>query len=121
MSNNKKRRNRHQDGQRPQEAGQKQAAVGRKLSTSSGFEYTLAAKNLTDMRFLDALVTMQDESLSEPERTIATVRVIRMLLGEEQKDAFYAHITKKYGWPSPAVVGKELGEILANFDQSKKK
>lgn len=99
----------------------KGSPIGKKLKTSTGFEYTLEAKNLTDMRFLDALVIMQDESLPESERTTATIRVIRLLLGEGQKDAFYAHITKEYGWASPEAVGKELGDILTNFDDTKKK
>ena len=114
-----KKRNGQQGQQNTQT--QKPSPIGQKLKTATGFEYELKAKNLSDMRFLDALVIMQDESLSEAERTTATVRVIRMLLGEGQKDAFYAHIAKHYGWASPAAVGKELGDILANFDQGKKK
>ena len=95
--------------------------IGKQLKTRSGFEYKLEAKNLTDMRFLDSLVAMQDASKSESERTLATVRVIQLLLGDAQKDAFYEHVARVYGWAEPAAVGRELGDILANFDQSKKK
>lgn len=123
---NKKRKNWQQ---RPQQQGgtkapqpqQSSSPIGKKLKTRTGFEYTLKAKNLTDMRFLDGLVTMQDPNKSESDRTLATVRVIQLLLGDEQKDAFYEHIVKTYKWADPAAVGKELGDILANFDQGKKK
>ena len=93
----------------------------RTLSTSSGFEYELKAKNLQDMRFLDALVLMEDESLSESERTVNMIRVLRLMLGENQKDALYAHVVKLNGWASPAAVGRELKDIISNFDESKKK
>lgn len=123
---NKKRKN---GQQRPQQQGgtqmsqpqQTQSPIGRKLKTPTGFEYELKAKNLTDMRFLDNLVTMQDPNRNENERTVATVRVIQLLLGDEQKEAFYAHVVKIYGYADPAGTGKELGYILANFDQGKKK
>ena len=125
MSKNK----RNNGQQRPQQQGgtqapqpqQKSSPIGQRLKTRTGFEYKLEAKNLTDMRFLDGLVTMQDPNKSESERTLATVRVIQILLGDEQKDAFYEHIVRTYGWADPAAVGKELGDILANFDQGKKK
>ena len=104
-----------------QEMEEQKTPIGKQLKTRSGFEYKLEAKNLTDMRFLDSLVAMQDASKSESERTLATVRVIQLLLGDAQKDAFYEHVARVYGWAEPAAVGRELGDILANFDQSKKK
>lgn len=103
-----------------QQTQHSRSPFGRKLKTSTGFEYVLIAENVADMRFLDALVTMQDASLPEGERTASTVRAIRYLLGESQKDAFYAHIVQHYGAAGPEAVGQELGEIIASFDQAKK-
>ena len=123
MSNKKKRYYGQQMYQKAQgqEQQKTQTLIGRKLRTSSGFEYTLKAQNLQDMRFLDTLVAMEDESLTEAERVTNMVRFLRLALGETQKDAFYAHIVRIYGWASPAAVGKELRDILNNFDQGKKK
>lgn len=108
--------------QQNQNIQQEQTTPFRKtLSTSSGFEYILQAKNLQDMRFLDALVLMEDESLSESERMVNMIRVLRLMLGESQKDALYAHVVKLNGWASPAAIGRELKDIISNFDESKKK
>lgn len=122
MSNKKRNNGQNMPPRQPQTQQQEnQSPIGQKLKTSTGFEYELKAANMADMRFLDALVSMQDASLPEAERVTSTVRVVRYLLGEGQKDAFYAHVVQKYGAASPAAVGKELGDILANFDAGKKK
>ena len=117
-----KNQQQNQNIQQESKAQPEQTTPFRKLlKTSSGFEYELQAKNLQDMRFLDALVLMEDESLSESERTVNMIRVLRMMLGENQKDALYAHVVKLNGWASPAAVGRELKDIISNFDGSKKK
>lgn len=88
--------------------------------TSSGFEYKIT-ENISDFRLADAIVTMQDPTLDEGTRSVACVKALRFLLGEDQKEALFAHIVKRYGWvPSPAVA-RELMDIIGNFDENKKK
>ena len=120
---NQNQGNRQQNGIIPitQDHKKPQQNTGKKFRTLTGFEYTIQAKNIQDMRFLDALVSMEDPALTEAERVVSMVRVIRMMLGEEQKEALYAHVTKLHGWADPAAVGAELKSIISNFDESKKK
>lgn len=88
--------------------------------TSSGFRYKIT-ENLYDMRLVDALVTMQDPSLEESERSIACMKALRLLLGNDQKEALFAHIKKRYGWVPPKATINEMMEIIANFEENKKK
>lgn len=88
--------------------------------TSSGFQYQIT-ENVHDMRLVDALITMQDPSLEESERSIACMKALRMLLGNDQKEALYAHIVKRYGWVPPKAIVKEMMDIIANFEENKKK
>lgn len=115
--------NRNQNEQQmqktPQDHMQREAGP-KTFSTKSGFKYQIT-ENMNDMRLLDALVTMQDPSLSETERSVACTKAIRFLLGENQKEALFAHIVKMYGWARPDAVARELMEIIANFDEGKKK
>lgn len=99
----------------------RQVEKGPKIfTTKSGFQYRIT-ENMNDMRLLDALVTMQDQSLGETERSVACAKAIRYLLGETQKEALLAHVVKAYGWARPDAVAMELMEIISNFDESKKK
>ena len=88
--------------------------------TSTGFEYRLT-QNLYDMRLIDALVTMQDPSIDYGTRSVAYMKALRFLLGEDQKEALFAHVVRRVGWADPKVVIKELMDIIANFEESKKK
>lgn len=115
--------NRSQNGQQTQKMPQdhlQQEKSPKIFSTKSGFTYQIT-ENMNDMRLLDALVTMQDPSLSETERSVACTKAIRFILGENQKEALFAHIVRRYGWARPDAVARELMEIIANFDESKKK
>lgn len=109
----------HYNGQNGQNLQQEKKE--NRFRTSSGFEYELNTKNLQDVRFLDALVEMEDPSTKEEQRVVSMIRVIRMILGTEQKDALYARIEKQYGWVPPAAVAKELKDIIGNLSESKKK
>lgn len=91
------------------------------LKTKSGFVFSVDDKNIFDMRTVDALVAMQDEALSEAERSVSLVRAIRFLLGEKQKDALFSHIAKKHGNAEPYAVGQEFKEILLLLEGDKKK
>lgn len=53
--------------------------------TSSGFEFTVDEKNLDNMELVDAIA----EADSNP---IAVTRIIKMLLGDEQKKQLYDHL-----------------------------
>ena len=89
-------------------------------TTSSGFEYRIT-ENMSDFRVIDAMVTMQDPSLDEGTRSVACVKALHFILGDNQKEALFAHIVKRYGWVPPGAAAKELMEIIANFDERKKK
>lgn len=134
MGKNKNRHNGQQSENRTiqekelpgQEKGRdREVSQGRKTEkkyrTPSGFEYTLKAENLQDMRLMDALVSMEDTTLTEAERVTSMVRVIQLLLGFDQKEALYAHVVRNVGWASPVAVGLELKAIIRNFDEAKKK
>lgn len=92
-----------------------------KSKTKSGFEFSIPDERIFDMRTVDALVAMEDASLSEETRSIALVRAIRFLLGDKQKDALYAHISKEKGVADPYKVGQEFKEILLLLEGDKKK
>ena len=110
----------HYNGQNRQHANQ-QAREENVFRTTSGFEYRLEAKNLQDMRLLDAMVEMEDQSTPYQSRITSMIKVIRMMLGEDQKEKFYAHVVKLYGWADPEAVGRELKDIIDNLNGSKKK
>lgn len=122
MSKNKNRNGTPRQQNAPQDHKQpEKKPQTNKIRTGTGFEFEIKMKNPTDMRFVDALVGMDDESQPENLRLVDMIRVIRMLMGDAQKDAFFDHVAKAYGWASPGAVGKELRDIFASLDQSKKK
>ena len=93
----------------------------KKYKTSSGFEYEINTQNLNDMTIIDGLITMNDATVQEHIRVVAMIRVLRGLLGEEQKDALYAHVIQKEGQAKTEAIGRELREIIESLDENKKK
>lgn len=93
-----------------------------KFTTQSGFKCKFDRKAFFDMRFLDAIVMMEDGGVKDEAKGVAMMRAVRFLLGEEQKDAFYLHIAEKNdGHVSVEAVSKELYEIIRYVGNDKKK
>ena len=93
----------------------------RKIKTASGFECVVNEENLQDMRLIDALVSMEDTGLAEGSRIINMIRVLRLMLGEEQKDAYYNFLVKEKGKADPVTVGEDLKVIINSLNEDKKK
>lgn len=67
-----------------------------KGTTSGGFAFEFDENRLDDMRFVDVLATVTDESTSLADRLSGASRLVEMLLGKDQKAALYAHIGAKH-------------------------
>lgn len=93
----------------------------RKIKTASGFECAINEENLQDMRLIDALVSMEDTGLDAGSRIVSMIRVLRLMLGEEQKDAYYNYLVKKKGKADPQTVGEDLKVIINSLNEDKKK
>lgn len=80
--------------------------------TKSGFEFTVDDEKLNDMRFVDALAEAMEDTFKAP-------KVIKMLLGEEQKEALYTHLeTEKGNVPIEAVM-EAIEEIMGATAETK--
>ncbi len=92
------------------------------FTTRGGFECRLDLKAFYDVRFLDAIVTMEDNSVKDEVRGVAMMRALRFLFGEEQKDAFYQHIADQNdGYAGIEDVSEELLDIIHYVGKDKKK
>lgn len=89
--------------------------------TSTGFAFALPENKLQDMRVLRALAAMlkaPDESNPYAQLT-AMDRLGTLILGSEKYQKLLDHVTTEDGRQPPEAVDKELGEILAAFNQGK--
>ena len=84
-----------------------------KGTTKSGFAFELEPDILDDMELLDQVV----ECDANP---AALSRVIRMVLGEEQRKALYDHLRDERGQVSVKAVGEALSDIFSAIGQSGK-
>lgn len=89
--------------------------------TSTGFAFALPENKLQDMRVLRALAAMlkaPDES--DPYAKVTDMdRLGTLILGGEKYQKLLDHVTTEDGRQPPDAVDKELGEILAAFNQEK--
>ena len=89
--------------------------------TSTGFAFALPENKLQDMRVLRALAAMlkaPDES--DPYAQLRAVDDLgNLILGPEKYQQLLAHVSDEDGRQPPDAVDKELGEIMAAFDQGK--
>lgn len=85
-----------------------------KSKTSTGFSFELDERNLDDMRFVDELGLVSDDSAPELDRLRAASKAVGMLIGREQKNALYIHIgnTNDGRVPFMAFVA-ELRDIMS--------
>lgn len=89
--------------------------------TSTGFAFALPENKLQDMRVLRALAAMlkaPDESDPYAQLT-AMDRLGTLILGSEMYQKLLDHVTTEDGRQPPDAVDKELGEIMAAFNQGK--
>lgn len=92
----------------------------REVTTGSGFHCLIDEDALDDFELLEALADM--DTREDGVKMISGFRnALEMLLGEEQKDALYAHIKEKYGRVKTTILKDELLQIFASLGEDKKK
>ncbi len=87
-----------------------------KGTTASGFKYSVDPALLTDMEFVELAGEVQDNGALLP-------KLIKAILGEEQKKALYDHVRDDSGRVSVTAVSDEIVEIfnaLAEAEPTKK-
>ena len=89
--------------------------------TSTGFAFALPENKLQDMRVLRALAAMlRAPNESDPYAQLTAMdRLGTLILGSEKYQKLLDHVTTEDGRQPPDAVDKELGEILAAFNQGK--
>lgn len=89
--------------------------------TSTGFAFALPENKLQDMRVLRALAaTMKTPDEKDPFANLTALEDLgTLLLGAEKYQKLLDHVSTEDGRQPPEAVDKELGEILAAFNQGK--
>ncbi len=78
----------------------------------SGFEYRIEESALDNMELLDLIVEVD-------ENTLAISKVIKMLLGDEQRNKLYDHLRTEKGNVPVMAVSEAVVEILKSSNQGK--
>lgn len=73
--------------------------------TSTGFEFEIDEQKLDDMEFLDALAEVDENSL-------ALSKIIKIMLGDEQRKKLYDHLRTDEGRVPIKAVSGEIAEIM---------
>ncbi len=76
-------------------------------TTKSGFAYNIAENAFDDMRMIDALADLTGDC-----DVRAMTRVVKLFLGEEQRDKLYEHVRREDGTVPPERVLSEITEII---------
>jgi hypothetical protein len=87
-----------------------------KGTTASGFKFTVDPALLTDMEFVELAGEVQENGTLLP-------KLIKMILGDEQKKALYDHVRGEDGRVSVTAVADEIVEIfgiLSATEETKK-
>ena len=79
---------------------------------SSGFKYLIDLAKLNDMRFLDVLAEAQASQVEFP-------KVVRFMLGEEQRNELYKYLEEKQGSVPVEVVIKDFYELMEKVKELK--
>lgn len=87
-------------------------------TTKSGFSYAVNDGISEDFRVVEALADADSADASEQLR--GSVALVRLMLGEDGKQALYAHLLAKYGSVPTARVSEEITEILLAAKDNKK-
>lgn len=85
-----------------------------KITTRSGFSCDLPEAAIDNMEMVDALAEMQSDS-----DTLAVSRVLRLLLGNDNRKALYDHLRVDGRVPIEAVTA-EISDIFAALGQAGK-
>ena len=80
--------------------------------TTSGFEYTINPAVLDDMELLDTIVEIDTNPL-------ALSKVLKMVLGDEQRKALYDHLRTEDGRVPVMAVSAAISEIFNSSSQGK--
>lgn len=78
----------------------------------SGFEYKIEDSALDNMELLDLIVEVDQNPL-------AISKVIKMLLGEEQRNKLYDHLRSEKGNVPVVAVSEAVAEIFQSSNQGK--
>ena len=89
--------------------------------TSTGFAFALPENKLQDMRILRALAaTMKAPDEADPFAQLTALDNLgTLILGADKYQKLLDHVATEDGLQPPAAVDKELGEILAAYNQGK--
>lgn len=77
--------------------------------TKSGFKFHVEESTLDNMELLDALEELSDDN------ALAVSRVVKLVLGDEQKKLMYNHLRTPDGRVPIAALQEELEEIFEAF------
>ena len=80
--------------------------------TSTGFSYEIPFDAVDNYEFLEVLAESEENFLKFP-------NMIKMLLGEEQKNRLIEHLKKEKGKASVTEIGKEIQEIFLSNKKTK--
>lgn len=83
-----------------------------KGKTAAGFEYQVDPDALNDMELMETIAEVDDNPLKLP-------KVIRLVLGDAQKKAFYDHYRNDSGKVPVDVISAAFVEILSTNNQGK--
>lgn len=83
-----------------------------KKKTSTGFSYEIDEKALNNFELLDMLGDLEENPLLLP-------KIIKLILGEEQKKALYDHVRDKDGTVPTDRIEEELTEIFLSGQEIK--
>lgn len=82
--------------------------------TESGFVYELEDDVMDNMELVDAMAKMQDDS------PLSVSAVIKLVLGEEQRQKLYDHVRLENGRVPASKVFEEIKEIINSFGKPAK-
>jgi len=81
--------------------------------TSSGFEFEVSEHALDNMELVDLIAEGSEDPLT-------VSKIVKMVLGTEQRKKLYDHVRTEDGRVPTAVVGTEIAEIFSAFGESGK-
>lgn len=83
-----------------------------KGKTGLGFDYEIDEKNLDNYELLEAFAEVDKNPLFIP-------KILKIMLGEDQKDRFIKYIREATGSVKTSIVGDELKSILSANNTTK--
>lgn len=81
--------------------------------TKSGFEYSIDSNVMDNMELLDAVAEIDSNPL-------ALSKVLKMVLGDEQRKALYDHLRQEDGRVPVKAVSEEITDIFTSSGKNGK-